>query len=168
MINAKAETIEQKPAYRHAFRYQRCLIPCDGFYEWHAVPTPEQSSTKTKASQPYYIYKKDRSLLAMAGIWDSWSGAGETGEPSQSQTITSFSIITTDANPLMEQIHHRMPVILQPGAFDNWLSNRGQDPLALKSLLVPYQSDDLLVHPVSKAVNSPKNDSVELIEAVNV
>ncbi len=180
MINAKAETIDQKPAYKNAFSQRRCLIPCDGFYEWHAVPEheleqkPEMSlalasepaskkNTKKKnriAKQPYYIYKNDDSLLALAGIWEQWAS------PDASQQIDSFSIITTDANPFMQNIHHRMPVILSPDQFDTWLSEQHQASDQLKSLLVPYQGDDLAMHTVSKAVNSPKNDGIELTEAV--
>ena len=162
MINAKAETIEQKPAYKNAFRRRRCLIPCDGFYEWHAVPEQksEQSSEIKIAKQPYYIYKNDDSLLALAGIWEQWA------RPDASQQIDSFSIITTDANPFMQNIHHRMPVILSPDQFDTWLSDHHQASDQLKSLLVPYQGDDLAMHAVSKAVNSPKNDGIELTEAV--
>ena len=162
MINAKAETIEQKPAYKNAFRRRRCLIPCDGFYEWHAVPEQklEQSSEIKIAKQPYYIYKNDDSLLALAGIWEQWTS------PDASQQIDSFSIITTDANPFMQNIHHRMPVILNPDQFDTWLSEHHQASDQLKSLIVPYQGDDLAMHAVSKAVNSPKNDGIELSEAV--
>lgn len=156
MINAKAETIDEKPAYKKAFQSRRCLIPCDGFYEWQTSSVKRQT-----AKQPYYICKQDRSLFALAGIWESWQGSGE------SQPLTSFSIITTDATPFMQDIHHRMPVILSPDLFDSWLSETNNNPGKLKSLLRPYAADDLIKHPVSRAVNSPKNDSAELIEAVS-
>lgn len=166
MINAKAETIDQKPAYKNAFKQRRCLIPCDGFYEWHAVAAtqPGQANDKKSknkiAKQPYYIYKNDNSLLALAGIWEQWTS------PDVSQQIDSFSIITTDANPFMQNIHHRMPVILNPDQFDIWLSEYQNGSDELKSLLLPYQDDDLVMHAVSTAVNSPKNDRIEITEAV--
>jgi putative SOS response-associated peptidase YedK len=168
MINARAETIDKKPAYRNAFQHKRCLVPCDGFYEWHAVQTGKQEAEKHKARQPYYIYKKDRSLLAMAGIWELWPALGDAANPDESETINSFSIITTNASSTMQQIHHRMPVILKDEDFDNWLTDRAGRPDELKSLLVPYQEDDLVMHPVSRAVNTPKNDSIELTEAVSL
>lgn len=156
MINAKAETIDEKPAYKKPFRSQRCLVPCDGFYEWQAT----SSAGGQKVKQPYYIYRKDQSLLALAGIWERWHGADNA------QSIASFSIITTDANSFMQDIHQRMPVILEPEQFDSWLSATYDDRERLKLLLCPYQRDELVRHPVSRAVNSPKNDSVDLIEAV--
>ena len=165
MINAKAETIEHKPAYKNSFRHRRCLVPCDGFYEWHAVDNSGKKLVKGK--QPYYIQRKDRTLLAMAGIWDIWSGSGQAADPEQSKSITSFSIITTDANPAMQKIHHRMPVILKPENFDSWLMSSGeQSTNVLKSLLIPYEDDDLMIYPVSTSVNSPKNNSAALIEPV--
>jgi putative SOS response-associated peptidase YedK len=166
MINAKAETIEQKPAYKTPFQRKRCLVPCDGFYEWQAIKAEGEKSGKAK--QPYYIHKQDNSLLVMAGIWDVWPSNAQASANNAAQLMLSFSIITTDANPLMQNIHQRMPVLLRPEQFATWLSVDDQDPETLKSLLVPYQGDDLRMHPVSRQVNSPKNDSAELIQEVNL
>jgi putative SOS response-associated peptidase YedK len=168
MINAKAETVDQKPAYRNAFRHKRCLVPCDGFYEWHATQTDKQVTEKNQIKQPYYIYKKDRSLLSMAGIWELWPATRHAAKPDEPETIISFSIITTDANPMMQQIHHRMPVILNNEDFELWLDESETNVDKLKNLLNPYNEDDLVMHPVSRAVNTPKNDSIGLIEAVSI
>lgn len=147
MINAKAETVHEKPAYRSAFRSRRCLVPCDGFYEWQA---------QAGGKQPYYIHRRDGGLLAMAGVWEHWQG--------EAQAIDSFSIITTDANPLMQRIHARMPAIIDQEAFDAWLDPAQADPASLKYLMQPWAQDNLLMHPVSKAVNSPKHDTAKLVE----
>jgi putative SOS response-associated peptidase YedK len=149
MINAKAETVHEKPAYRNAFRHRRCLIPCDGFYEWQA---------REGGKQPFYIYKQDHGLLALAGLWERWQG--------EAQTIDSFTIITTNANPLMQAVHERMPVIMLEDEFDRWLDSAHQDIAQLRGLLKPYTQDDLRIHPVSSAVNSPKQDSPELTRAM--
>jgi len=150
MINAKAETIDEKPAYKRPFKRQRCLIPCDGFYEWQ----PQGNS-----KQPYYISKAEPGLIAMAGIWDRWE-AGEV-------PIESFSIITTAANTFMQSIHERMPAIIGPDAFDDWLAPANDDTVKLKDLLQPYAGSDLVMHPVSREVNSPKNNSPALIQPLN-
>ena len=150
MINAKAETIDEKPAYKRPFKRQRCLVPCDGFYEW-------QPQGKTK--QPYYIHKRESGLFALAGIWDRWEGGGEA--------IESFSVITTAANAFMQNIHERMPAIIEPVAFDAWLSAANDDTTALKALLQPYAQTDLVMHAVSRDVNSPKHDSVALIQPLS-
>lgn len=151
MINAKAETIDAKPAYKRPFKRQRCLVPCDGFYEWQP---------RGKVKQPYYIHKPDQGLLALAGIWDRWEGGDEP--------IESFSIITTAANDLMQNIHERMPAIISPADFDHWLSAANDDGGELKKLLQPYAQADLVMHAVSREVNSPKHDSVALIEPVAI
>ena len=145
MINARAETVASKPAYRAPFRHHRCLIPADGFYEWH----------DENGKQPYYIHRMDNVPLAFAGLWDHW----DDGEGNH---IESCTIIVCAANNLMSQIHERMPVILKPNVFDNWLKNNDTD--YLQSLLIPYQETDLEIYLVSRAVNSPKNDRPELVD----
>ncbi len=151
MINARAESIEQKPAYREAFKQRRCLVPADGFYEW---------SGQSKPKQPYYIYEEGRSLFAFAGIWEQWS--------SPAQSINSFSIITTAANELMQNIHQRMPVIIRPERFDEWLFADEVD--RYKKLVGPdFTSGNdirLAYYPVSNRVNSVKHDSAELIKSL--
>ena len=145
MINARAESIEEKPAYRTAFEQRRCLVPVDGFYEW---------SGQAKPKQPYYIYQDNRSLFALAGIWEQWQT--EAGQ------INSFSIITTSANSVMQNIHHRMPVIIKPNEFDNWLLSN--EPDSYKQLLKLKEDIELEYHAVNTRVNSVKNNSPELID----
>lgn len=148
LINARAETIEQKASFKYPFRRKRCLVPADGFYEWK----------RNKEKIPHRITRKKNKIFTMAGIWDSWKD--ENG-----QIINSFSIITTQPNKLMESIHNRMPVILKPEYEKAWLEiSKTED---LKNLLLPYPADEMEVYQVSKAVNSPANDSPEVIDRVN-
>ena len=146
MINARAETVETKPAYRSSFKHKRCLIPVDGFYEW---------KLEKGGKQPYYIHAADNAPLILAGLWDRW----ENGH----QFIDSCSIIVTDSNAQIASIHDRMPVILNQEMWEDWLNPLFQDTKELKSMLLPFQ-DDLGFHAVSKAVNNPKNDDAALIE----
>jgi putative SOS response-associated peptidase YedK len=145
MINAKAETILEKTSFKNPFRHKRCLVPGDGFYEWK-----KEFSGKT----PYRIVMKDHGLFAMAGIWDSW-------KDKEGRMINSFAIITTAANLIMQPIHNRMPVILPPEYEKEWLY--GQDTYTLQQLLKPYPSKLMEAYPVSSLVNSPLNDSPEVI-----
>lgn len=148
MINARSETVHEKPAFRHAIRARRCLIPAHGFYEWSKT-----GSTKT----PHYITLKDGSPLSFAGIWEAWnSPAGEI--------VESFSILTTQANSLIEQIHDRMPVILHRAEHQIWLDRTVNDPLDLQRLYQPYPSELLQEWAVTNLVNSPRNDGPELIQ----
>jgi putative SOS response-associated peptidase YedK len=135
-FNARAETVASKPAFRSAFRYRRCLVPADGFYEWQALP-------ESKRKQPWFIARQDRGPLAFAGLWERWtSPAGDI--------LESCTIVVTDANALMRPIHERMPVILLPAHWDAWLAPDGQDPAALQALLQPYPADDLAAWPVAR------------------
>lgn len=152
-INARAETVNSKPAFRNAFKHRRCLVPADGWYEWQVIP-----GSKTK--QPWFIALKDRQPLAFAGLWEQWK-TPEGGE------LESCTIIVTDANSFTRQIHDRMPVILSPGDWDAWLESEAKDAEGLQSLLKPYPSEDIAAWPVSTKVNSPRNDSLECLDAVN-
>jgi len=147
MINARAETVATKPAYRNLFRKHRCLIPADGFYEW------KQEDGK----QPYYIHFKNNEPLVFAGIWDHWQDA-------DGNKIESCSIIVCEANKQIRAIHERMPVILPADTWDTWLNE--QDTNSLQNLLVSYNGNELDIYKVSRAVNHPKNDGAELILAV--
>lgn len=148
LINARAETIDDKPAFKASFRHRRCLIPADGFYEWK----------KNNGKQPVYISLPDRSVFAFAGIWAQWS-------PPEGGLINTCSIITTDANGFLKNIHDRMPVMFDQGwQFRAWLEQN--DILLLKKLLQPY-TGDLTAYPVSSAVNSPKSDNPQLIERID-
>lgn len=139
-INAKSETAASKPMFRRAIRQRRCLVPADGFYEW-----------KKPARQPYYIRLKDDHSFAFAGIWESWNGAD------------GFGIMTTAPNELMQSLHHRMPVILEPKYFDRWMDHKV--PLEdLADLFEPFDSRKMEAYSVGKAVNYPDRRGPKLIE----
>lgn len=144
LINARAETVAEKPSFRNAFQKRRCLIVADGFYEWQKAP-------KGQDKQPYLIQLQERSPFAFAGLWERWRSP-ETDEP-----LFSCTILTTTANEKVAEIHHRMPVILPAAAYDPWLdpahTNRGE----LESLLQPYDADAMQTTAISTAINSPKN-----------
>jgi putative SOS response-associated peptidase YedK len=147
-INARAETVEQKPAFSESFQKRRCLIPADGFYEWER---------NGKISQPYYFQMKDQAPFAFAGIWDRWKSEGSW--------ITSCAIVTTTANELLAQIHHRMPVIISPESYDLWLTDDPRFPL--KDLLTPFPASEMISHTVSHDVNDVKVDDDHLVEPVD-
>ena len=148
MINARAETIAERPSFRTALRERRCLIPADGFYEWRRGGTSRLPVRVTLASgEPF----------AFAGLWEAWRG--QNGD-----AVGSCTIITTQANELLRPIHDRMPVILPRNLEPLWLDNGMQDPAALGSLLVPYDSGQMDFHEVSTLVNSAFNDGPELLE----
>ena len=151
MINARAETVADKPSFRKAFKHQRCLVIADGFYEW---------KREGKAKQPYYIRFKDSRPFAFAGLWESWKDKSKEDSPK----IDSCTIITTEANEFMESIHHRMPVILDPQNYDAWLDPALQDPALLTTLLITNQSDEMEAFPISTRVNNPRFDGPECIE----
>jgi putative SOS response-associated peptidase YedK len=151
-INAKAEGIEDRPAFREAFRRRRCLVPLDNFYEWQK---------HGKERQPYAVARADRRLMAMAGLWENWrSPAGEW--------VRSFTIVTTAANALLAPLHDRMPVILDPAAWPLWLGETepDPDPERLKALLVPYPPEGMVFWPVDRRVGNVKNNDPSLIEPI--
>jgi len=150
MINARAETLGEKPAFRNAYKRRRCLVLADGFYEWKK----EGDGAKT----PMYIRLASGDPFAFAGLWEMWQTAEDT--------ILSCTIITTDPNDLMAQIHNRMPVILPPDVYEQWLDPAERSPDQLQGLLQPYPAELMTAYPVSKMVNSPKNDTPALIEPV--
>ncbi len=149
LINARAETVATKPSFRSAFRKRRCLIAVDGFYEWQAVP-----GQKTK--QPYFITVKDVPAFAFAGLAEHWTNPAGTD-------LETCSIITTTANSLMQPIHNRMPVIVDPAEYEQWLDPSQQDPDALVSLLKQFPAEQMQAVPVSTLVNSPRNESPECV-----
>jgi putative SOS response-associated peptidase YedK len=148
MINARAETVADKPAYRDAFKKRRCLIPTDGFYEW---------KPGKPRKQPYFIHRQDGEPFAFAGLWEHWEQEG--------YAIDSCTIIVTQANKLITPIHDRMPVILPPEHFEQWL-DPGQNKDALLSLLKPCADREMEAYPVGLAVNKPENNGPGLIERV--
>ncbi|WP_119678126.1 SOS response-associated peptidase [Indioceanicola profundi] len=151
MINARADTLAEKPAFREAFRRRRVLIPADGFYEWQAVGGKKQ---------PYYIRPRNGGMLAFAGLWESWRGP--KGEPPLPEPLLTATIVTTDTNRALSFLHDRMPVILDAGNWDAWL-DPATPPQRLQDLLRPAADDLLETVPVSTAVNSVRNEGEELI-----
>lgn len=153
MINARAETIATTSAYARPFERRRCIVPADGFYEWQ--PRPDR-----KAKQPFHIRRVDGQPLAFAALWDSW----RPRRGSDDGRLVSTVIVTTAANDLLRPIHDRMPVVLPPAAWDDWLDPDNADVEALAELLVPAPDALLEAVPVSSAVGSVRNDGPELVE----
>jgi len=151
-INAKAETVAEKPSFRSAFKKRRCLVVATGFYEWQV-----QGGTK----QPMWIGLRSHRPFAFAGLWEHWTTA--EGEP-----LETCTIITTEPNDLMAPIHNRMPVILATASYDQWLDPAFQHIEALKALLRPYPSEELMAYPVSTLVNNPRHDAPQCLEPVSV
>jgi len=152
MINARSETIAEKPSFRGSFKYKRCLVLADGFYEWRKDPG-------MKSKTPIYIRMKNKKPFAFAGLWDDW----HSKDGSEIKTCT---IITTEPNSLTEPIHNRMPVILPPNTHQEWLKQGDNDPSLLQSFLQPYPAEEMEAFAVSKQVNSPQNDYPECIIAI--
>ncbi|MFU8894829.1 MAG: SOS response-associated peptidase [Gammaproteobacteria bacterium] len=148
MINARGETVAQKPAFRAAFSKRRCLVPADGFFEWQKTDS---------GKQPWYIHGVGGEPLALAGLWELWN------PPDGGAPLASCAIITTHANEFMRPLHDRMPVVLDAEARDAWL-NSDTSPDALQALLVPAAADALEAWPVSRRVNSPFNEDPSLVE----
>lgn len=154
MINARSETVTEKPAFRAAFKRRRCLVPASGFYEW---------KKEGKGKQPYYITTPDGSPFAIAGLWEYWEGA-------DGSALESCTLLTTSANALMQPLHDRMPVIVQPDDYAQWLgSGRDETPQALdqlQHLLRPYADDGLIAYPVSTYVNNTRNEGADCMQAL--
>ena len=151
-INAKAETVAEKPSFRSAFKKQRCLVIADGFYEWQVQRTQKR---------PMWIGMKSKRPFAFAGLWEHWKL--DAGDP-----IETCTIITTEPNALMQAIHHRMPVILTPHDYDLWLDPTMQQVETMKPLLCPFTSEELVAYPVSTLVNNPRHDAPQCLEPVSV
>jgi len=147
LTNARSETAAEKPSYKHALRYRRCVLPADGFYEWKREPG---------GKQPYYFYRSDGAPLALAGLWEYWQS------PDGSE-IFSATVLTTRANGLMAPIHDRIPVIIEPAELDRWLHWRSEKAADVADLMRPPEEAVLTCHPVSTAVNSSRHDGPELI-----
>lgn len=148
LMNAKGEEIETKRSFKDAFLLRRCIVPVSGFFEWQAA--------EGGVKRPFAIHLKDNSIMSLAGIWETWGKLGEN-------QICSFSIITTQANFLVEKVHDRMPVILKEEDESAWLNPENRDPLFLKGLLKPYPSEQMSLYEISTLVNSPKNNVKEVL-----
>jgi putative SOS response-associated peptidase YedK len=186
LINARAENLTERPAFRNAYRWRRCLVPADGFYEWMEIEdkdegggmkdeepstgqldlfgdkdlkkiTKKAKPTKPKVrKQPYYIGLKDFSIFAFAGLWERW-------DPEGLGPLETCTIITTEPNGLVRPMHDRMPVILRPEDYDLWLNREVESPDALTELLGPYPEDEMTAYPVSTAVNSANHETPECV-----
>jgi putative SOS response-associated peptidase YedK len=144
MHNARADGVASKCSFTATFRTQRILIPADGFYEWHTTPG---------GKQPFYIYRRDETPLAFAGLWDCNELLG----------LSSCTIVTTDANEFMSLVHHRMPVVLEPEDWDIWLDPENDDVVALQNFLKPAADRVLSMHAVHPMVGNPRNKSAEVV-----
>lgn len=153
LINARAETLSEKPSFREAFKSRRCIIPASGFYEWQR--------RGTEAKQPFYFYLKDKEVFGFAGLWESWVDK-QTGE-----NLETCTIITTGANEVLKPVHDRMPVILKAENYDEWLDVKENDTKKLQKFLLPYPSDEMDLHPVSRSVNIPDSDTPDMIAPLN-
>lgn len=146
-INARSETAAEKPTFRDALRYRRCLIPADGFYEW---------TTKDSKKQPMRFTMQDERLFAFAGLWERWQGA-------DGSVLETATILTTEANDLVRPVHDRMPAILPAGAYAAWLDPAQHDPRALVPMLTPYPAAEMQVYPVGLKVNAVASEGPDLI-----
>lgn len=146
MINARSETLAEKPSFKNAFKHRRCLVPADGFYEWKKT---------ADGKRPHFIRLRSGTPMALAGLWERWDKGDEP--------LLSFTIVTTTPNPLMAELHHRMPVVLPESAWERWLDPDPLAPDALDGLFDPFPADEMEAFEVSTAVNSPANDGPELI-----
>lgn len=155
MINARAETLAEKSAFKAAFKRRRCLVPADGFYEWQKNAADPKKGRK----QPYFIHRPDGEPYAFAGLWEVWVGPHQDQEP-----LRSCTIITTTPNEPMSRIHDRMPVILPPSAWDTWLDREVDDLDLLGQLLVPAPPEVISMRPVSTEVNNVRNKGPQLTE----
>jgi putative SOS response-associated peptidase YedK len=171
MINARAETLAEKPMFRSAVRRRRCLIPADGFFEWQ-----KSSGGARGKKQPFYIHRPDHAPFAFAGLWEMWSmrsvepspnpslrGRGND-EPDAPLVIESCTIVTTEANDTLRELHDRMPVVLAPCDYSAWLDPKTDDPAALQHLLAPCGSEELVAEPIGTHVNKVANDDSKCIE----
>lgn len=149
MINARGETVAEKPSFRAAFKARRCLVPADGFYEWHA---------EGGVKQPYRIAYEDNRPFAFAGLWEVWEGADGP--------VRSYTIVTTDANDALKDIHHRMPVVIEPESFGAWLDAEATAKEDALALLETRDYPGLRPYKVSTEVNNVKNDTAALLEPV--
>lgn len=162
MINARSETVATKSAFKPLFRAKRCIVPMDGFYEWKAGTEGGPLTAKGKpAKQPFFVHRLDGEPLAVAGLWSPWRDK-EAGP--DAPWLHSCTILTTNANSIMEPIHDRMPVVLPASAWEAWLDPANDDVEALRGLLVPAPDSLLVMHPVSTEVNRVANKGAELIE----
>lgn len=155
LINARSETLAEKPSFRNAYKKRRCLILSSGYFEW--MRNPSGSGSKI----PLFIRLKSRKHMAFAGLWERWQPKDEPGD-----LRLTCTIITSEPNEFLKQYHHRMPVILHESGYQRWLDPQERSPDELQDLLIPYSPDDFEVFPVSPEVNNPRNNSSSLLDPV--
>lgn len=154
MINARSETVSEKPAFRNAYKKRRCLVVADGYYEWKKL---------NGAKQPFYFTPTQESdAFCMAGLWEKWD------DKSTGESVESCTVLTTDANTKLSEFHHRMPVVIEPDDFEFWLDHEFQSEKKLESLFAPKPESFFQVRPVSPKVNHVKNDSDECIREIEL
>lgn len=149
-INARADTVSEKPTFRGAFRQRRCLVPADAFFEWQ---------TQGAQKQPFCFRMADHGLFAFGGLWERWEGP-------EDQVIETFSLLTTEPNELVATVHDRMPVIIRPSDFDRWLDPSLRDPGAIQGLIGPYPAGAMTAYPVDPKVGSPAFDTPDCLVPV--
>jgi putative SOS response-associated peptidase YedK len=152
LINARSETVTEKPSFRQAFRQRRCIIPADGFYEWKRTDGKKQ---------PFFFQMRNERPFGFAGLWERWEGQG-------GEAIDSCTILTTEANEVLRPVHDRMPVILHPQEYSLWLKADDREHDLLRELLRPYPVEEMVGYPVSPLVNSPRNKGPELISELQI
>jgi putative SOS response-associated peptidase YedK len=152
LINARSETVQEKPSFREAFKKRRCIIPADGFYEWQRTGGKKQ---------PYFFRMRDESPFGFAGLWERWQGTG-------GEAINSCTILTTEANEVLRPMHDRMPVILHQEDYDLWLDTDVRKLDLVKEVMRPYPAEEMISYPVSTSINSPRGQGAQLIERVAV
>jgi len=152
LINARSETVAEKPAFREAFKQRRCIIPADGFYEWQRTEG---------GKQPFFFRMKDDLPFGFAGLWERWEGEG-------GEVINSCTILTTEANDVLRPVHDRMPVILHPECYELWLGADARELELVKEVLRPYPAEEMIGYAVRSSVNSPRNQGAELVERATV
>jgi putative SOS response-associated peptidase YedK len=153
MINARAETVAEKPAFKDAYRMRRCLVPADGFYEWQKMAS---------GKQPYFVRVDGGSIFTFAGLWERWWDRTTRDERK------TFTIITTEPNELLAPIHNRMPVIVGPADRDRWLDPENEDATDLAEILAPFPPERMSAYPVSRYVSKPGNEGPECVEPVEL
>ncbi|MDQ3743237.1 MAG: SOS response-associated peptidase [Acidobacteriota bacterium] len=151
LINARSETITEKPSFREAFRSRRILVPAEGFYEW---------ARRGDRKRPFYFLMKDKEPFAIAGLWERWEGGDEP--------LETCTLLTTEANELLAPYHDRMPVILRPKDYDAWLDPEVRRADLLTPLLRPYSDEEMTAYAVSGLVNNPSNENPRCVEPLNV
>ncbi|HEX8355517.1 MAG TPA: SOS response-associated peptidase, partial [Pyrinomonadaceae bacterium] len=152
LINARSETVTEKPSFREAFKRRRCVIPADGFYEWQRLEGRKQ---------PFFFRMRDERPFGFAGLWERWEGEG-------GKVINSCAILTTEANEVLRPVHDRMPVILHPDDYGLWLGAEARELDLVKEMLRPYPAEEMVGYPVGSGVNSPRNQGAGLLERAAV